>query len=51
VVALTLTRPKLERRILLAWPAGTSPPAVRAFLAMAQQHLAAPDPGPAQGRP
>jgi DNA-binding transcriptional LysR family regulator len=51
VVALTLTRPKLERRILLAWPMGTSPPAVRAFLAMAQHHLAAPDPGPARGRP
>ena len=29
----------------------TSPPAVRAFLAMAQHHLAAPDPGPARGRP
>jgi DNA-binding transcriptional LysR family regulator len=51
VVPLTLTRPKLDRRILLAWPAGTSPPAARAFLAMAQHHLAAPDPGPARGRP
>jgi DNA-binding transcriptional LysR family regulator len=51
VVPLTLTRPKLERRILLAWPTGTSPPAVRAFLAMAQHHLAGPDPGPARGRP
>lgn len=45
VVQLTLTRPKLDRRILLAWPPGTSPPAVRAFLAMAQQHLAAPAAG------
>jgi DNA-binding transcriptional LysR family regulator len=51
VVQLALTRPKLDRRILLAWPAGTSPPAVRAFLAMAQRHLAAPDPGPGRGRP
>ena len=51
VVPLALTRPKLERRILLAWPTGTSPPAVRAFLAMAQHHLAAPDPGPGRGRP
>ena len=51
VVPLTLTRPKLERRILLAWPTGTSPPAVRAFLALAQHHLAAPDPGARRGRP
>ena len=51
VVPLTLTRPMLERRILLAWPAGISPPAVRAFLAMAQHHLAGPDPEPARGRP
>ena len=51
VVPLTLTRPKLDRRILLAWPAGINPPAVRAFLAMAQHHLAAPDPEPARGRP
>jgi DNA-binding transcriptional LysR family regulator len=51
VVQLTLTRPKLERRILLAWPTGTSPPAVRAFLALAQHHLAAPDPGARRGRP
>ena len=39
VVQLTLTRPKLDRRILLAWPPGASPPAARAFLALAQQHL------------
>jgi DNA-binding transcriptional LysR family regulator len=44
VVPLVLTRPKLERRILLAWPAGASPPAARAFLAMAQHHLAGPEP-------
>lgn len=42
VIQLPLTRPKLDRRILLAWRPGSNPPAVRTFLAMAQQHLAAP---------
>jgi DNA-binding transcriptional LysR family regulator len=45
VVQLTLTRPRLDRRILLAWPPGTSPPAVRAFLALAQHHLTVPATG------
>jgi DNA-binding transcriptional LysR family regulator len=39
VATLPLSRPKLERRILLAWrPAGT-PPAARAFLALAAERL------------
>jgi len=42
VVPLTLTRPKLDRRILLTWHPASNPPAVRALLAMAQHHLAAP---------
>jgi DNA-binding transcriptional LysR family regulator len=42
VVQLPLTRPKLDRRILLAWRPGSNPPAARTFLAMAQHHLAAP---------
>jgi len=42
VVQLTLTRPKLDRRILLTWHPASNPPAVRALLAMAQHHLAAP---------
>lgn len=42
VVQLPLTRPKLDRRILLTWRPGSNPPAVRAFLTMAQHHLATP---------
>ena len=42
VVQLTLTRPKLDRRILLTWHPASNPPAVRALLAMAQHHLAEP---------
>jgi DNA-binding transcriptional LysR family regulator len=39
---LGLTRPKLDRRILLVWRPADSPPAARAFLALAQQHLTGP---------
>jgi len=40
VVQLGLTRPKLDRRILLVWRPGDSPPAARAFLALARRDLA-----------
>lgn len=43
VSQLSLTRPKLDRRILLVWRPSNSPPAARAFLAMARQHLAGPE--------
>jgi DNA-binding transcriptional LysR family regulator len=51
VVQLSVTRPKLHRRILLAWHPSSNPPAVRAFLAMAQHHLAAPAPQAPTPRP
>jgi DNA-binding transcriptional LysR family regulator len=42
VAQLRLTRPTLDRRILLVWrPAGSSP-AARAFLALARHHLVGP---------
>jgi DNA-binding transcriptional LysR family regulator len=43
MVRLGLTHPKLDRRILLVWRSATSPPAGRAFLALAREHLAPPD--------
>ena len=42
LVRLRLTHPTLDRRILLVWRPATSPPAARAFLAPAHQHLAPP---------
>jgi DNA-binding transcriptional LysR family regulator len=42
LVRLRLTHPTLDRRLLLVWPPATSPPAGRAFLALARQHLAPP---------
>jgi DNA-binding transcriptional LysR family regulator len=42
LVQLRLTHPKLDRRLLLVWPSATSPPAGRAFLALAHQHLTPP---------
>jgi DNA-binding transcriptional LysR family regulator len=39
VARLRLTRPKLDRRILLVWRPGGGPPAARAFLALARHHL------------
>jgi DNA-binding transcriptional LysR family regulator len=47
VAQLRLSRPKLDRRILLVWRPAASPPAARAFLALARHHLA----GPAATRP
>ena len=42
LVQLHLTRPTLDRRLLLVWRPAASPPAGRAFLALARQHLAPP---------
>ncbi len=42
VVQLTLTRPKLDRRILLVWRPAGSPPAARALLALARHRLESP---------
>lgn len=42
LVRLRLTHPTLDRRILLVWQPATSPPAARAFLALAREHLAPP---------
>jgi DNA-binding transcriptional LysR family regulator len=39
LVQLGLTHPTLDRRILLVWRPATSPPAGRAFLTLARQHL------------
>jgi DNA-binding transcriptional LysR family regulator len=40
VVQVALTRPKLDRRIMLVWRPANRPPAGRAFLALAREHLA-----------
>jgi DNA-binding transcriptional LysR family regulator len=48
VVQLTLTRPKLDRRILLVWRPAGGPPAARAFLALARHHLESPQRTPAR---
>jgi DNA-binding transcriptional LysR family regulator len=42
MVRLRLTDPTLDRRILLVWRPAASPPAGRAFLALAREHLAPP---------
>jgi DNA-binding transcriptional LysR family regulator len=42
LVRLRLTHPTLDRRILLVWQPATSPPAARAFLTLARDHLAPP---------
>ena len=42
VTQLSLTRPNLDRRILLVWRPSNSPPAARAFLTLAQHRLAGP---------
>jgi len=39
LVQLRLSHPRLDRRIVLAWQSATSPPAARAFLALAHEHL------------
>ena len=41
LIQLGLTHPTLDRRIMLAWRPTASPPAGRAFLALAREHLAA----------
>jgi DNA-binding transcriptional LysR family regulator len=41
VVQVALTRPKLDRRIMLVWRRANRPPAGRAFLALAREHLVA----------
>jgi DNA-binding transcriptional LysR family regulator len=46
LVQLSLIRPALDRRILLVWRPATSPPAGRAFLALAREHLARPPGSP-----
>jgi DNA-binding transcriptional LysR family regulator len=46
LVRLRLTHPTLDRRILLVWQPATSPPAARAFLTLAHEHLAPPVGGP-----
>ena len=42
LVQLRLTHPELDRRLLLVWRPASSPPAGRAFLALARQHLTPP---------
>jgi DNA-binding transcriptional LysR family regulator len=42
LVQLHLTHPTLDRRLFLVWRPAASPPAGRAFLALARQHLAPP---------
>src|SRR5215472_1227477 len=42
VTQLTMTRPKLDRRILLTWRLANNPPAARALLTLAGHHLAQP---------
>jgi DNA-binding transcriptional LysR family regulator len=42
LVRLRLTRPTLDRRLLLVWRPAASLPAGRAFLALARDHLAPP---------
>jgi DNA-binding transcriptional LysR family regulator len=42
LVRLRLTHPQLDRRILLVWRPAARPPAGRAFLALARQHLVPP---------
>jgi DNA-binding transcriptional LysR family regulator len=43
ITQLRLTRPRLDRRILLVWPPANSTPAGRALLALARHHLAGPE--------
>jgi DNA-binding transcriptional LysR family regulator len=42
LVQLRLTHPTLDRRLLLVWRPSSSPPAGRAFLALAREQLAPP---------
>src|SRR5499433_282454 len=53
LVRIRLTHPALDRRILLVWQPATSPPAARAFLTLARDHLGSPvaSPGTPRSRP
>jgi DNA-binding transcriptional LysR family regulator len=42
VVGVPVTRPAIERRIVLVWRADAVPPAARAFIAIARERLAEP---------
>jgi DNA-binding transcriptional LysR family regulator len=39
VVAVPITRPTIDRRIILVWRPGTTPPAARAFVTLAREQL------------
>jgi DNA-binding transcriptional LysR family regulator len=39
VVAIPLTHPSIDRRIVLVWPPGVMPPAARAFITVARKQL------------
>src|SRR5690242_12044093 len=39
VVALPITRPTIDRRIILVWRQGATPPAARAFITVARERL------------
>jgi DNA-binding transcriptional LysR family regulator len=39
VVAVPITRPTIDRRIMLVWRRGATPPAARAFITLAREQL------------
>jgi DNA-binding transcriptional LysR family regulator len=39
VVTLAVTDPAIDRRIVLGWRPGATPPAARAFITLAREHL------------
>ena len=43
VTTITITEPVIERRIILVWRPGATPPAARAFITLAREHLGQPD--------
>jgi DNA-binding transcriptional LysR family regulator len=42
VATITITHPVIDRRIILAWRPGATPPAARAFITLARAHLGQP---------
>jgi DNA-binding transcriptional LysR family regulator len=40
VVAVRIARPTIDRRIVLVWRQGATPPAARAFITVAREQLA-----------
>ena len=42
VATITITHPVIDRRIILAWRPGATPPAARAFITLAREHLGQP---------